>query len=437
MSRSPAQSVVVRPVTRQEAVEYFRLMPYANGLPHWEPYPAAWHGGEGPLPPRSAPRTYDSLVAESGDVDEPWFRPFAAFVDGRPVGGSAMLSLEATVPGAGPVPMGSVTSTAVAATHRRRGLLRRLMTAMLFDACDRGEPLAGLSASEGSIYGRYGFSPATFHVRWEVERHQADFVTDPDDESMDRLALVGADEAKAAWPGLHERIRSERVGEVSAHPGKWASLSDEVSGTDGATYYVLHRDAGGVVDGIAHYRIPWSPHADTAGTAVVDACEALTPQAYDALWRMLLDLDLTKRISASHRPVDEPLRWMLANPRALRTTRSADNLWLRILDVRTALQLRNYGADARLVLEIGDPILEHNHGRWELDATTDGASVSATSASPDLTMDIGVVGSLYLGGVAPAALAAAGRIREHTDGAVRRLDGLFRQDPAPFNYAGF
>ena len=437
MSGARSEDVEIRPVTRREAVDYFRLMPYASGLPHWEPYPAVWHGGEGPLPPRAAPRTHESLVIESGDVGEPWFRPVGAFVGDRPVGGSAMLSLEVTVPGAGPVPMGSVTSTAVAPTHRRRGLLRRLMTAMLEDACERGEPLAGLSASEGSIYGRYGFSPATFHVRWEAERHQVEFTTPPDPEAMDCLALVGADEVKAEWPGLHERIRAERIGEVSAYPRRWESLTDEASGTDGATYYVLHRDAAGVVDGIANYRIPWSPHAADAGTAVVNACEAATPEAYGALWRLLLDLDLTKRISAPHRPVDDPLRWMLTNPRALRVTGSADNLWLRVLDLPTALRLRSYAAESRLVLEVRDELLEHNTGRWELDATYDGASVSATNAAPDITLDIGVLGSLYLGGVAPSALAAGGRIREHVDGAVRRLDLMFRQDPAPFNYAGF
>lgn len=424
-------------MTREEAVDYFRLMPYASGLPHWEPYPAVWHGGEGPLPPRPAPRTHSSLVAESGDVDEPWFRPMGAFVDGKPVGGSAMLSLEVTVPGAGPVPMGSVTATAVAPTHRRRGLLRRIMTAMLFDARDRGEPLAGLSASEGSIYGRYGFSPATFHARWEVERHQVDFASAPDTDSMNRLELVGADAAKAEWPELHERIRQNRIGEVSAYPRRWASLTDEASGADGAAYFVLHRDPTGTVDGIAHYRIPWSAHQETAGTAVVEACETATQDAYAALWRMLLDLDLTKRVSAPHRPVDEPLRWMLTNPRALRVTRSADNLWLRILDVASALRLRGYGTEARLVLEVSDDLLDHNTGRWELDATQDGASVSPTNARPDVTVDIDALGSLYLGGVAPAALAAAGRLREHEDDAVGRLDRLFRRDPAPFNYAGF
>ena len=48
---------------------------------------------------------------------------------------------------------------------------------MFDEARERGEPLAGLSASEGSIYGRYGFGPATYRTRWEIERSQARFLS--------------------------------------------------------------------------------------------------------------------------------------------------------------------------------------------------------------------------------------------------------------------
>jgi predicted acetyltransferase len=105
------------------------------------------------------------------------FHPQAAFADGRVVGGSAMISFEVTVPGSRLVPFGGVTSTGVAATHRRQGLLRRMMQAMFDEARERGEPLAGLSASEGSIYGRYGYGPATRRTRWEIERAQARFLS--------------------------------------------------------------------------------------------------------------------------------------------------------------------------------------------------------------------------------------------------------------------
>jgi len=64
--------------------------------------------------------------------------------------------------------MAGVTGTGVLATHHRRGYLRLMMQAMFDAALERGEPLAMLSASEGSIYGRFGLAPATYRVRWEI-----------------------------------------------------------------------------------------------------------------------------------------------------------------------------------------------------------------------------------------------------------------------------
>jgi predicted acetyltransferase len=163
----------------------------------------------------------------------------------------------------------------------------------------------------------------------------------------------------------------------------------------------------------------------------VEAFGALTSEAYRALWGLLLDFDLTKRVVAARRPVDEPLRWMLTNPRALKLTRTRDNLWLRILDVPRALEARTYAATDSLVLDL------FGSGRWRLDAGPDGATCTAADEPADLNLGIGELGSLYLGGVRPGELAYAGRITEHTPGAVSRLDALLRPDRQPHNAVGF
>jgi len=167
----------------------------------------------------------------------------------------------------------------------------------------------------------------------------------------------------------------------------------------------------------------------------VEAFEALTPDAYRAVWGLLLDFDLTKRVVAARRPVDEPLRWMLTNPRALKLTRTRDNLWLRILDVPAALEARTYAATDSLVVEVADEL--YGGGQWRLDAAPDGASCTATSGTADLSLSVNELGSLYLGGVRASELAYAGRIGEHTRGAVSRLDALLRSDRAPHNAVGF
>jgi predicted acetyltransferase len=429
-------TIVIRPVQRSEVVDYLRVLPFANGLPSWEPAPAAWHSGAGAWPTPSAPISVETLRGWIDDVMADGFRSQAAFVDGHLVGGSALLSLELTVPGARTVRMGGVTSTGVVATHRRRGLLRQMMQAMFTDAQDHGEFVIGLSASEGGIYGRFGFSPATQRTRWELDRSDAALIDAPPPRGS--LELVDAATARGVWPRLHDTVRARRVGEVSAQPDQWEQLSDASTGTDGPLRYLLHRDDSGRPDGIAHYRIPWGPGPDDVGTVAVEALEALGTDAYTALWGLLVDLDLSRRIVAAPRPVDEPLRWMLRNPRALRVTRLTDNLWLRLLDVAAALQARSFDTPGVLVFEIRpDAMCPANTGTWRLTADPTGALCTRTNEAPDFTLDVQSLASLFLGGVSPAALAAAGRIVEHRTGALAQTARLFATDPLPYNAVGF
>lgn len=405
-------------------------------LPNWEPAPASWHGGPEAGPPPRKPATGPQLEAWADEVMADGFHPQAAFVDGNLVGGSAMLTRASTVPGLRAVPFGGVTATGVIATHRRRGLLRAMMQAMFDEASDRGEPLAALSASEGGIYGRFGFSPATMRARWELERTDARFLGTGSPAGS--LELVDAATARRAWPHVHERIRPVRVGELTAAADRWDSLSDDATGTDEPMRYLVHRDTGGDIDGVANFRIPWSPRPEQAATLVVEACEAVTSDAYRALWMLLTDFDLTRRIVAPARPLDEPLRWMLRDPRAMRITRQSDNLWLRILDLPGALTARAYDRAADLTFTIDDDSMcPRNAGTWRLVVSPEGATCIRSRSAPDLTVDVPALSSLYLGGLSAAVLAGAGRIRVHRPGAVNDLAGVFRTDPEPFNSFGF
>jgi predicted acetyltransferase len=309
-----------------------------------------------------------------------------------------------------------------------------MMQAMFDAALERGEPLAMLSASEGSIYGRFGFSPATYRTRWEIRRSEARLpATEPDEGSLE---LVDAATARAAWPAVHRAVRAARVGELSPRSRHWDGLTDATSGTDGPMRYLIHRDPSGEVDGIAHFRLPWSRTAEHAGTLIVEALEATTVAAYRSMWALLLDFDLTQLVVAPGRPREEPLRWMLANSRALRITRQSDNLWARILDVRSALEGRTYEAPGEITFTIEDDAMcPGNVGTWRLAA--EAANVSRTTGPADLVIDIQALSSLYLGGMSAHDLAQAGHIRPRADDAVGKLARMFRTDPEPHNSFGF
>lgn len=416
---------------------YYRALPFANGLPSWEPADAAWHGGSEPWPPSRPPATVDQLLEWGAtDLDDPCFHPVGVFIDDTCVGASGALSFEVTVPGGATMRMAGVTGTGVLATHRRRGYLRQMMQAMFDAALERGESLAMLSASEGGIYGRYGFSPATYRVRWEIARHQAELL--PAAVDTGALELVEAAVAQQVWPAVHAVLRAGRVGELTPLVGHWDGLSDAPDGTNGPMRYLIHRDRFGTPDGIANFRIPWSRTAEHVGALVVDALEATNPAAYRALWSLLLDFDLTKTVVAPGRPRDEPLQWMLTNPRALRATRQSDNLWARLLDVPTALSARTYGSEDSLVLRvIEDTMCPANLGNWRLTATRDNAQCMATNETADLTVTIAALSSLFFGGAPAHNLAFAGRIQAYDHNVLSRLNRLFRTDPEPHNSFGF
>ncbi|WP_189825054.1 GNAT family N-acetyltransferase [Streptomyces finlayi] len=427
----------IRPPRPDEMTSYYKALPFANGLPQWEPANAAWHGGPEPWPPQRSPASAEQLAAWAReDLADPDFHPVGAFVDGACVGASATITFAVTVPGGSTVNMAGVTSTGVLATHRRRGHLRAMIQAMFDSALERGVPLAMLSASEGSIYGRYGFSPATYRVRWELARHEAALV--PGEPDPGSLELVDAAVARQAWPAVHARVRAQRVGELAPRPGRWDGLSDEPDGTNGPLRYLVHRDRTGEIDGIAHFRLPWSTTVAGAGTLVVEALEAADPAAYRALWSLLIDFDLTKKIVAHTRPRDEPLQWLLTNPRAMRITRQTDNLWARLLDVPAALTQRAYDTSGDLVFTLDDDrMCPKNNGTWRLRADGGEATCTPTDRPADLTLTVPALGSLYLGGMSPRVLAQAGRITEHAAGAVGQLGRMFRTDPEPHNSFGF
>src|SRR5665648_682387 len=143
-----------------------------------------------------------------------------------------------------------------------------------------------------------------------------------------------------------------------------------------------------------------------------------------ALWGVLLDLDLMATVETWLLALDDPLWFLLVDPRAAQP-RISDNLWIRLLDVPTALAARRYTAPVDVVLEVTDERLPANAGRWRLVGGADGAQVTRANASADLSIGVRELGSAYLGGVSLAALAGAGLVTEHTPGALRQAAVAF------------
>ena len=109
-----------------------------------------------------------------------------------------------------------------------------------------------------------------------------------------------------------------------------------------------------------------------------------------------------------------------------------DNVWLRIIDLPTALAGRQYQADVDVVLEVRDTLLPGNAGRWRLAAGAfAAATVERTDAPADLALDVRELGATYLGGVSLLALARAGLVTELRPGTLRGAAVAFGWPVAP------
>ncbi len=338
-----------------------------------------------------------------------------------------------TVPG-GELPMWAVSEVTVAGTHRRRGIARAMLEGELRAAASAGVPIAGLTASEATIYGRYGFGPATWHTRWSVDTRRAAWAGV---EPEGAVQYLDRDAAALALDELHERTRASRVGEIPGWPQRWQQISGAKPGEPHATSVrgVRYVDAGGVLRGAMAYRIVESD-ADWARSRLeIRHLIGETPEARAALWRFALQHDLVGTVTAELRPVDEPLPWLLADARAATQT-IGDHGWLRILDLPAVFETRSFAAPLDVVLRVADP-LGFADGVWRVEASADGAgraaAVPRTGAEPEADIELGVaeLSSLYLGGVSARSLAEAGKLRGDAS-AIARLDAALRIAGEPF-----
>lgn len=363
-------------------------------------------------------------------------RTLAAFDGDDLVGASRNYSLEVTPPGAAPIPAAGLSWVSVLPTHRRRGVLRAMMSGLLDDAAARNEPVAILTASEGGIYSRFGFGVATRALEVELDRGRVQFRDAP---PAGRLRLVDRSEAEVVAMDLFEQVRRTRTGAV-ARPKPWwgDEFFDPRPRPRGIPYAVVFESDRGI-DGLASYWVRRDPANQEAGTVDVFDVIPATDEAGRALWQFLCGIDLTTTIHSDNVPLDTPLPWMLVSPRAMQVTGVADWLWLRVLDAPRALEARGYAVEGRLVLELRDDLRPDGGaaGRFTLDAGPDGASAARTDASPDLVLRVDDFGGAYLGDTRFGVLAQTGRVEEHTDGAVARADAMFAADRAPFAWTHF
>lgn len=350
-------------------------------------------------------------------------RGLAAFEGNDIVGFAIAYPLEMSVEGR-MLPTTLVDSVAVPPTHRRRGILNKLMDFHLRDFHERGETLSCLGASESSIYGRYGYGVGSVQVDFSIDRHNTALAHGVTPAGSCRF--VDKLEAMSLFPEVSERACSNRSGFLKGIESMWNFyLSDHEFRRSGASeYFHVAYEEDGRVDGYVTYRMG-------NRTVMIHEMITVTNEAHAALWQYCFGIDLVDRIEAPKRPVDDPLPWMLADPRRLRQS-LRDDLWLRLVNVREALGKRTYAGEGRVVFDVKDTFCPWNEASYELEGGPRGSECFQTTKPSGISVSAADLGAAYLGATTFTALARAGRAQENSEGAFAIADGMFKASLQPW-----
>jgi predicted acetyltransferase len=359
-------------------------------------------------------------------------RAFAAYADGRVVATAEAQPVALKVPG-GELPLAAFTNIHVLPSHRRIGLATALMRKRLDQAKDRGEAAAGNWPSESSIHGRFGFGPATMSTQMEIHRPHMSFHNPSDVRG--RVRLVNPEDSLDVFAHVYDRVRASTPGMITRSWGHWQRWLETDPGHwldpswHSATGPRTHAAWGS--EGYVVYRLQRSwPTGGPEARVLLSELMASDLESYQGLWQWCFDLDLTSALRTLDRAVDEPLRFLLKDPRRMAVS-VTDGLWLRVLDVPRALTARQYATVGRAVVEVVDT-LGYAAGRFRLEADTDVSACAAPRATPDVSLPVAALGAAYLGGTRISSLARAGLVDEHRPGVARKLDAMFAADREPW-----
>lgn len=360
---------------------------------------------------RAANDLFRAALHVAPATDDEWARLRPAYQPGRTLGATTgpghdalagtARSVDAALatPDGGTVPLAAVTGVGVRADRTRRGVLTELMRAQLTDAADRGVTAAALYATEGGIYGRFGYGVATRSATRSVDRRTARLR--PDVPTGGDVELLDLDTAVRRLPDLYATLPA-RPGTMTRPAPWWAAHGAMLRrGTDPVVTAVHHGPHG--PDGFVTYRV--GRDGGEQGVLRVLDLHTAGADAFAGLWRYLLGVDLVAEIRAPQRPRDEPVELLLTDPRTCRVTEVTDELWARPVDVPAVL--RSLPApDGDLVLGVHDPLLPDNTGHYRVSPE----GVERTDGPAGLRLGVDALAAVWLGDRAPSELARVGAV---------------------------
>lgn len=381
--------------------------------------------------------------------------PTAALGAERPVATFCSWDSELTLGEGSSVPAWLVSEVTVRPTHARRGLLRRLMTTDLTEAHEAGFPIAALTASEATIYGRFGFGAGTFNSEITVDAHTRLQLKAP---TVGTVEMADNHAVAELAPSIFDRFHRVTAGSLTRTQKWWDIISGrwnwDQEGADPEIRTAVHYDARGEADGYVSYKFV-STQGFQGYLKVVDLVSP-SSQVRIALWEYLCNLDLVTEVRYNSAQMEDPLMWGMVDMSAYTVRKRYERLWLRVLDPVAALSARHYTSHRKVRMSVVDS-MGFADGIYEIDTTGDAPRVERVADRPrteddlagksmpavelpdgaDVALNVDSLGSLYLGAVKASTLHYAGLLRVRDDAALRDIQALMSTPTHPYCISPF
>ncbi len=351
---------------------------------------------------------------------EPEFT-LCAFEDGKLTTSYAAWPLTMRFNGVG-LPVAGVTLVGTFPIYRRRGNLRKIMTAHFARLREEGErPVAILYASMAAIYQRYGYAVVSTQNAYDIDPRFLRFAV-PTDVSGSYREL--GDDDFPLLVDLYRRFRKDRTGFVHRGRAMWLAGVIAPAPAGGFLHRIAYEEAGETLGYMIYALQPGQGDPPSHRITVRDLVW-LTPSAYRAVWDYFANMDIVRNIVWGRVPLDDPLPNLLLEPKVLGAT-SRDGLLGRVVDVERAMPGRGYDVEGVLTFEIIDELCPWNTGGWRLETSPDGARVTRHSGEAQLTMPVSTLAMLMFDQINASQAARMGRLQVNDPSALPVWDSVMR-----------
>ncbi|MCT2043599.1 GNAT family N-acetyltransferase [Pseudoclavibacter alba] len=355
--------------------------------------------------------------------------------EGEPIATVCSWPMELTIAPGRSLSMWGISGVTVAPTHSGKGIARAMLEGELRSAAAEGYAIAGLTVSESTLYGRYGFGISAQSSILRFDTTRVNWCGPTPDVELDFITVA---EAVEVLQRLHSKQARATRCDVVREATFWRLVTGVETPNDATVRsrrFVLATSPAGDELGIVGYRLDGFDDDDfTKHRLIVDVLVAPDIDGRAALWRYVLSQPLVRSVKTEQLVApDDPIRWWIGDWRGVQERRT-DHHWTRVLDVVRVLEACAYSAPDRLVLEIEDD-LGFAEGVYLLDTRDQQPVVTrcdgATPGVAHIKLDVSTLASLVFGCFSAESLGAAAQL-EGDDASVRCAGRMFQAGREPF-----